>query len=100
MIDDLLDDPEYDEGPERDTSKACSVCHSPTAFEYCGFCGNDLCPACYETGGGFCSGRHTQEQIDEYELSIHPPELHEEIKRQHKARNELRLLGILPPFTP
>lgn len=104
MIDDLMDEPEHDEGPnEHDDRLAdqriCHECNRETAGETCGFCGNDLCPMCFECGGGFCSDKHTQEQIDAYEDEVYPPANFNEAcerKRQRQARNELQALGILP----
>src|SRR5579864_7024005 len=98
MIDDLMDEPEYDEGSEREPI-TCFCCHHETAGESCGFCGNDLCPDCFGMGGGFCNGPHTQEQIDAYEDEMYPPaneDEREQRERQRKARKELQEVGILP----
>lgn len=104
MIDDLMDEPEYDEGPayEHDDRKAdapiCHECQRETAGEQCGFCGNELCPACFEMGGGFCSAQHPQEQIDAYEDEVYPPRNYQERQertRRRQARNTLRKLGIM-----
>lgn len=40
---------------EEDNDPICSQCSRPTAGEGCGQCGVDLCPMCFECGGGFCS---------------------------------------------
>lgn len=79
--------------------KYCNECHRETIGEVCGFCGNDLCPMCFECGGGFCSATHTQDQIDAYEDENYPPvneQEKQERARSRKARDELRRLGILP----
>lgn len=68
----------------------CVCCGHTTAFESCGFCGNALCPACFEMCGGFCDGPHTQEQIDAYAREVYG-----ETKRSQDVRNELREKGIL-----
>lgn len=99
MIDDLMDEPDYDECDEGQPQRLCYECHHETIGEQCGFCGNELCPACFEMGGGFCSAKHTQEQIDAYEDEVYPPANEEEKQqrqRQRQARNELQELGILP----
>lgn len=104
MIDDLVDEPEYDEGPEehddrRADQRVCFHCHRETAGEQCGFCGNDLCPMCWEMGAGFCGEKHTQQQIDDYEDEVNPPtNFNEKCERERRrqARNELQALGILP----
>lgn len=99
MIDDLTDEPEYDEGPDRDTEVPCFHCHRPTVGEQCGFCGNELCPACFEMGGGFCNSDHTQQQIDAYEDEAYPPADEEELNKRvkgRKGRDEMIALGILP----
>lgn len=99
MIDDLMDEPEHDEGPEDEFSKLCFHCHQPTVGEQYGFCGNDLCPACFEMGGGFCHVEHPQHQIDAYEDETYPPANEEERRErfeQRKHRDELKALGVLP----
>lgn len=48
-----------------DIDQVCVNCGS-RAFEDCGFCGNPLCPMCSETGGGFCDGPHTNDQVEAY----------------------------------
>ena len=74
--------------------KRCFECDGETIGEQCGFCGNELCPMCFECGGGFCSGQHTQQQIDDYEDSVYgPPD--DQKKAARKARDELKVLGIL-----
>lgn len=100
MIDDFMDEPEYDECPQ-DVWRVvhCYECNHETVGEQCGFCGTDLCPHCFSAGGGFCSAKHTQEQIDEYEDNLYPPSNEEERQqrmKQRKARDELKSLGILP----
>lgn len=102
MVDNLFDEPDYDEGPVgtdcSDSGKLCHHCHLPTVGETCGFCGNDLCPACFEMGGGFCGETHTQEQIDAYEDEVYPPANAEEAaqrKRKREVRKELKRLGVL-----
>lgn len=95
MTDDLMDEPEYDEGPDS----ICHECNGETIGESCGFCGNDLCPACFESGGGFCSAKHTQQQVDDYEDIVNPPANEGEAlerKRRRLARDELVHMGILP----
>ncbi len=73
----------------------CFECGGSTLFESCGFCGNDLCPMCFECGGGFCSAKHTQEQMDDYEdMLFGAPDA--ERLAQRKARNELQAIGVLP----
>lgn len=95
------DEPNADDSDcfaDADRERVCHHCHSPTAGESCGFCGNDLCPACFEMGGGFCHEKHTQEQIDAYEDEVYPPANAREAwerKRRRQARNELQALGIL-----
>ncbi len=77
----------------------CFQCHCPTIGEQCGFCGNDLCPACFEMGGGFCGASHTQDQIDAYEDEVYPPANEAERQQRHRqrcARGDLQRLGILP----
>ena len=74
--------------------RRCVQCNGPTVGEKCGFCGDDLCPACFEMGGGFCGGKHTQEQIDAYEDEMMGPPTVEVIARR-KARDELKAMGIL-----
>ena len=97
MIDDLIDEPDYDEW--KHDIRLCHECgHETVCGECCGFCGNDLCPHCFSAGGGFCSAKHTQEQIDDYEDQVYPPANEEERQqrmRQRKARDELNQLGIL-----
>lgn len=95
----MSDDFEDQDIEERANREVCHECFHETAGESCGFCGNSLCPACFEMGGGFCSAKHTQEQIDAYEDEAYPPanaEEAEQRRRQRKARNELQELGILP----
>lgn len=75
---------------------ACFECGRETIGESCGFCGNDLCPACFEMGGGFCSGTHSQQMIYDYEDSLLGPEGQAERDRKRKAHQELVNLGILP----
>lgn len=69
-------------------SNAICECGGETVGEECGFCGKPLCPMCFECGGGFCSGPHTQEQIDSYEDMMTG-------KPVSQARKELRQLGVL-----
>lgn len=72
----------------------CVECGGETIGESCGFCGNDLCPACYEMGGGFCSKGHTYEQICDYEDALlGPPDAQKLAQRQ--AHRELVAAGIL-----
>lgn len=88
----------WDEGSDLSEpfgSKVCHECGAGTIGEECGFCGNDLCPSCFGMGAGFCSERHTQEQIDDYEDRLMGPPDEAKIKAR-KARNELQVLGILP----
>jgi hypothetical protein len=103
MSDDYDDDLEgWDDGADYSApfgNKVCHHCGEGTVGEQCGFCGNDLCPACFEMGAGFCHNKHTQEQIDAYEDAIMPPQTSEEAaerQRQRTARNELQAMGILP----
>lgn len=98
---DDINDEEYerDEDDVRDV-RLCHHCKSPTVGEGCGFCGNDLCPACFEMGAGFCHDPHTYEQICAYEDAVYPPENEkaaEERQRQRKAHKELVAAGIIPP---
>lgn len=102
MNDPYDDDPvnEYEEDDgyiAPSDARRCVECEYPTIGEQCGFCGNDLCPACFEMGGGFCSKPHTQEQIDAYEDYFMGRPSPEKI-RQRQARDELRAMGILPLF--
>lgn len=93
---DLMGNP--DEGADYSEpfgNKACRECGNGTVGEQCGFCGNDLCPACFEMGAGFCSEKHTQEQIDDYEDSLMGPPDAEKLA-QRARRNEMQALGILP----
>lgn len=99
MIDDLMDEPEYDEASfehddRRQDSRVCHECHRETAMEVCGFCGNDLCPACFEMGAGFCSANHTQDQVDDYEHEVYGTS-RDELGRRRQIRNELKGFGIL-----
>lgn len=72
----------------------CSECLHRTAGDTCGFCGADLCPACFEMGGGFCSKTHTLEEIEAYEDALcGPPD--EARLQQRKAKRELIARGIL-----
>lgn len=64
-LDDSEDDNDRGELEERRDFKACADCNRETAGETCGACGNDLCPMCFECGGGFCGKEHTQEQWDD-----------------------------------
>ena len=99
MIDDLTDEPEYDEGPEEegyDERVRFCKCGAKTIGEQCGFCGEDLCPSCFSAGGGFCGANHTQEQIDAYEDDLLGPEGQADRDAQRKRRDELKALGILP----
>lgn len=73
----------------------CVECGGTTIGEACGFCGNDLCPGCFECGGGFCSKPHTQQMIDDYEDAVTGGPDEETLKRR-KARYELKAIGILP----
>ena len=99
MSDDLTDEPDYDECENCSPKRLCHECNHETIGEQCGFCGNELCPSCFSAGGGFCSAKHTQDQIDAYEDDVYPPANEEERQqrlRQRQARNELQALGILP----
>lgn len=84
---------DFEDNSEPLGSKVCS-CGQPSIGEQCGFCGQDLCPDCFSSGGGFCSGKHTQEQIDAYEDELMGPPSPERIA-QRKAIDELKALGIL-----
>lgn len=103
MIDDLTDEPEYDEGPHQhddrtSNQRVCFHCHRETAGESCGFCGNDLCPSCWEMGGGFCSVDHTQEQIDAYGDEAYPPANESERRERIAARERrdwMKKVGVL-----
>lgn len=45
----------YDEQDDREPEMIeCDKCGRATAHETCGGCGMDLCPMCFECGGGFC----------------------------------------------
>lgn len=80
-------------------SRVCVECNGGTIGETCGFCGNDLCPACFDSGGGFCSARHRQSEIDAYEDAMFPPatpEAKQSRERHRNARRELQAAGILP----
>lgn len=95
--DDLAGSPNIDEGADYSEplgGKLCAECQEPTIGEHCGFCGADLCPACFEMGGGFCSKSHSQEEIDAYEDEIMGPPTPERLA-QRQARKELKELGIL-----
>lgn len=91
------DEDQYDHDSELvdggDHKEHCG-CGRETAGEECGFCGQPLCPMCFEMGGGFCNGPHTQEMIDAYEDSLYGP-ADAARKRQRRARNELRQMGVL-----
>ena len=39
---------------EAEDDLECGEFGRPTAHENCGGCGTDLCPMCFELGGGFC----------------------------------------------
>jgi len=100
MSDDDLDELEYiDRDTDRESDPRCRECGQETVGESCGFCGNDLCPMCFECGAGFCSATHTQEQIDAYEDAAYPPANEQEAqsrKRHRAARDDLKRLWILP----
>lgn len=87
---DYEEDMENNEDEHRvgEFKEGCSICHHETIGETCGFCGAKLCPACFEMGGGFCDGPHTQEQIDAYEEEVTGCPI-------PQARKDLRQLGLL-----
>lgn len=78
------------DGFHRDPAR-CHCCGGSTIGESCGFCGNDLCPDCFEMGGGFCDAKHTDEQIAEYAKTVYG----EDITESQKRVKELKDRGIL-----
>lgn len=83
------DEHDYEPPEESRFVMLCHECQRETAGESCGLCGRALCPSCFEGGGGFCHGPHTQEQVDAYEELVTG-------KPVPESRKELRKLGILP----
>lgn len=57
---------QYEERSERYIDPILCACDEPTAGESCGFCGEPLCPACFEMGGGFCNKQHSQAEMEAY----------------------------------